>query len=208
VNKIPDMTHHIRPSSSSRCPEAFHALRALIEQGNVGIYHDHNVGLYPGRGHAPSAAYSPLGPEWAQVQKLWLGSFELFFDAVAEGEIEPDRGWYKAESGVTTMDVRKRRRIRPSQKASFRTASRWLVPRLPDLFAAGWTLHRLFGVGRGPPRFITGGVAWGSVWGKASEVTLEPDGRIRFKIYETKGPVYQTAYPPEYKHSTPVCCRA
>ncbi len=86
---------------------------------------------------------------------------------------------------------------------NFRTACRWLVPRLTELLAAGWTLRRLFGIGRGPPLFITGGVAWVSVWGKASEVTLEPDGRIRFKIYETKGPVYQTAYPPEYKHPTP-----
>jgi hypothetical protein len=200
VNKIPDMTHHIRPSSPYRCPEAFHKLRALIEQGNVGIYHDHHEGLYPGRGHTPGAAYSPLGPEWTHVQKLWLGSFEMFFDAVAEGEIEPDRGWYKAESGVTTMDVRKRRRIRPSQKVTFRTACRWLVPRLPDLLASGWTLRTLFGIGRGPPRFITGGVAWGSVWGKASEVTLEPDGLVRFKIVEPMRTVIQTAYPPGYSH--------
>jgi hypothetical protein len=195
VNKIPDMTHHIRPSSPYRCPEAFHKLRALIEQGNVGIYHDHNVGLYPGRGHKPGAAYSPLGPEWTHVQNLWLGSFELFFDAVAEGEIEPDRGWYKAESGVTTTDFRKRRMIRPSQQVTFRTACKWLVPRLPDLLATGWTLRRLFGIGRGPPRFITGGVAWGSVWTKAAEIELGPGGEITFTIHEPNRTVHQTARP-------------
>jgi hypothetical protein len=85
---------------------------------------------------------------------------------------------------------------------SFRIACKWLIPRLEDLLSASWTLQSLFSPGHGRKRLWGYGLAWSGAWLKASEVSLESDGQIRFKLVEPMRTVFQSAYPPGYSHQT------
>ncbi len=114
------------------------------------------------------------------------------------GMSEFDRRWAEAEERMFQAmreELLQRKTRKQLRMETYRTACRWIVPRLPELLAAGWTVRTLFGIGRGPSPFRGWGTAWLSVWGKAAEVELGPGGEITFTIHEPNRSVHQTARP-------------
>jgi hypothetical protein len=90
-----------------------------------------------------------------------------------------------------------RRKVTASMLARFRTARAWLLPRLPELLAAGWTMPGLFHVGRLAWPYLWG-VAWSSAWGDPDITpSLEPDGSIRWTVQERHRVVVQRSRPME-----------
>jgi hypothetical protein len=77
----------------------------------------------------------------------------------------------------------------------FKVALAWLLPRLPELLAAGWTRAELFRAGR--YRYPYGwGEAWSSAWGDPHTTpSLEPDGSIRWTVQERHRVVVQRSRP-------------
>ncbi len=124
---------------------------------------------------------------------------------IAREKEEFEKSWARAEERALHAALNKpppppRKSAKDLRMESFRIACKWLIPRLDDLLSANWTLKSLFSPGHGRKRLWGYGLAWGGAWPKASEVSLEPDGIVRFKIVEPMRTVFQSAYPPGYKH--------
>lgn len=85
--------------------------------------------------------------------------------------------------------------ISPAMLAGWRRARAWLMPRLDDLLAAGWTKPGLFRVGRG--RYPWGwGIAWRGWWrDDRATVSLDPGGAIVITLHEAHGKTVQCARP-------------
>jgi len=84
--------------------------------------------------------------------------------------------------------------ITPSMLQGWRRARAWLMPRQPELLAAGWTRRTLFRVGQG--RWPWGwGIAWARFWQHAAAISLEPGGVIAIELHEAGRVILQHAHP-------------
>lgn len=87
------------------------------------------------------------------------------------------------------------RTVTPLMLQRFKLGRAWLLARLPELLAAGWTRAELFHVGKlaWPWQW---GIAWLSAWGDlATTASLDLDGSIRWTIRELHREVVQTSRP-------------
>jgi hypothetical protein len=174
---------------------AAHTLIALCRSGQASLHTLGKGGLWP-------AAAKPRADHPASdVAALFLAGFEVLFRLADEGRLgDIVKGYrsagHEAEGPGGRDIVSPRRRAILRCRKSFRTGCMWILPRLSQLRSTGWSLRDLFGVDKCTPPWGSWGLAWSSVWVRASEIILEDNGAVCFRICEAGRTVEQRARPP------------
>jgi hypothetical protein len=150
-----------------------------------------------------------VGIEWEGAGRLVLVGLDLLDPARAREVLDFARenkarlleelaGVEDQSPRPATVGAPARRKVTPAMLSRFRTAKAWLLPRLPNLLAAGWTRRELFGIGRQRYPFGAWGVAWSSAWGDPNATpALAPGGVVRWEIREPHRVVTQRSRPME-----------
>jgi len=83
---------------------------------------------------------------------------------------------------------RRKKFITPSMLKAFKTARPFLLSRLNELEAKGWTRRKLFRIGKYKYPLGDWGLAWSGIWQKDGlKVEIKPDGEILFTWTDRTG---------------------
>ena len=91
-------------------------------------------------------------------------------------------------------------RVSPEMVEGWHRARRWILDRVEELAAVGWSRRQLFAAGRFRAPCGPWGLAWAEVWNNPGvDVKIRPDGVVAFTWQEAGRSVTQTARPAPWR---------
>ena len=123
------------------------------------------------------------GPDHDQKRWQLAGELEEMFRKMPELSISKST---RSDPAAPHKEVKKK--ITPEMMRSQKASRSWILPRLPELQAYGWTPRMLFRVGRFKYPLGNWGPAWCDNWVRPDvKVKIDPDGAIRWSWTEKTG---------------------
>ena len=170
-------------SQAKQPSDALAEIFKQVRNNQMSILSDGEGGLYP----YPRTSW--MRHQWGEINKHWFACFPEVFKAVEDGSFIPELSFHAAADDKEPESRRvKFRLLTPPMLKAFKASRPWLLDHLPELESHGWTRSQLFRAGRLKYPVGPWGVAFSKNWLRPDvQVTIEPDGAIRWTWVEPSG---------------------